>query len=778
MKPENLTALLCRGACQLPATATGEMMCMPGGGQTITPFAGGIDAPITVLVDAAAAADLERQRAALTAKGQRPYFDFEHSDSGASYWPSAFFWQDGPEPGIYCRGEWTADGKAGVDGKTWRMFSPVFHVDNKRAKPARVVCKDDAAANMGGLVNDPAFKTISPLWAKNASGAPSTHPTHTNMDPTQTQALQDKIKELEAEIATLKASKAASDAKGQTDEVVACKLEAKQAQLQASAAELELTGLKAKNAAQESAIQAHNAATAKAAVESAVQRGAIAAKDTETITAWEKDITADPARAALLAKMGGTPALQPSRMTTSGVRVTENAPNHIMKAYGEILAANAKIPLTTETAKAKGKLARDAAAIFAKDIADNVVISGMSMEDAIKAADFSDPNSSVGMLSGSLVLQKALPLMVQEFPLLNSITADMSDEVGLFNQTQNTRIVLKPAVQTFDGSSGTDGRPIGWTTASPAQAVDIPVTLSDYVGVPIVFGANVLSSSTRKLFDEQAPMALYAIGGYAVDKLTGLMTAANFNGYAGNTLSAGVTTSGSKSITFTSSTAVYPGQAITGTGIPANTYIASVESATAATLTNKATATGSALTFTLNSAKVPTTYATYIKAQAAFAVADLDAIAAAMDINEVPMKDRFALLSSPYYRKLGSDTQVNALMTGTGDARYLSERKLPKISNFELVNAPFMPSSSNRVGFAGHKAAMVLKTRLPMDISSALAGAQYPGSVTTVTDPNTGLSVLLAQYVNPTGNYAEWRPELMLGVAVGDRRAGLVMTST
>lgn len=778
MKP-NDNALLCRGACQLPATATGEMMFMPGGLQTITPFAGGIDRPITVLVDAAGAEELERQRGVLAAKGTRPYFDFEHSDNGASYWPSAFFWKDGPEPGIYCRGEWTADGKAGVEGKTWRMFSPVFHVDNKMAHPARVVCRDHAAANMGGLVNDPAFKTISPLWAKNAGGAQSTNPNHTkHMDPNSTEALQNKIAELEKEIATLKAAKAASEAKGQTDEVVACKLEAKEAQLKASAAELELTGLKAKNAAQESAIQAHNAATAEAAVAAAVERGVIAAKDADTIAAWKKDITADPSRAALLAKMGGNPALQPARMTSSGVRVTENAPNHIMKAYGEILAANAKIPLTMETAKAKGKLARDAAAIFAKDIAENVVISGMSMEDAIKAADFSDPNSSVGMLSGSLVLQKALPLMVQEFPVLGAITADMSEEVGLYNQTQNTRIVLKPAVQTFDGTSGTDGRPKGWATASPAQAVDVPVTLSDYVGVPIVFGANVLSSSTRKLFDEQAPMALYAIGGYAVDKLTGLMTAANFNGYAGNSLTGGATTSGSKSITFTSSTAVYPGQAITGTGIPANTYIASVESATAATLTQKATATGSALTFTLNSAKVPTTYATYAKAQASFAVADLDAIAAAFDINEVPMKDRFALLSSPYYRKLGSDSQVNALMTGTGDARYLSERKLPKISNFELVNAPYMPSSSNRVGFAGHKAAMVLKTRLPMDISSALAGAQYPGSVTTVTDPNTGLSVLLAQYVNPTGNYAEWRPELMLGVAVGDRRAGLVMTST
>ena len=135
-------ALLCRGACELPATASGEMMFMPGGLQQITPFAGGIGAPITVEVNAAGAAALEAQRAALTAKGKKPYFDFEHTDHGASFWPSAFFWK--PD-GIWCRGEWTADGKTGVEGKTWRMFSPVFHVDDKSAKPAHIVCRETVA---------------------------------------------------------------------------------------------------------------------------------------------------------------------------------------------------------------------------------------------------------------------------------------------------------------------------------------------------------------------------------------------------------------------------------------------------------------------------------------------------------------------------------------------------------------------------------------------------------------------------------------------------------
>ena len=767
---------MCRAAHALSATVTGEFMFMPGGLQTITPFEGGIGEPITVAVDAAGAAELERQRVALFAKGKRPYCDFEHEDKGASYWVESFFWKDGPEPGIYCRGEWTADGKAGVEGKKWRMFSPVFHVDSKHAKPARIVCRDSASANMGGLVNEPAFTKISPLWAKNATGAQSGNLTN-NMNEQEIKALQDKIKELEAEIATLKGQKSASDAKGQTDEVVACKIEAKEAQLKQSAAELEVASLKAKNADQETMIKNHNEAAAKAAVNSAIDRGAIAAKDTASIEHWTKDITARPEQAAILAKMGGNPVLGGQRLTSSHVKVTGQAPNDTIKAYGAIVAKNASIPLTAATAAEKHELAREAAAIFAADIDKDPVIMTMNMASAIKAADYTDANLSVGLLSGSLVMQRALPLMLTKNPLLGSITTDFSAEPGLLNQTTSTRIVLKPAVMSYDNSDDGNGRPKGWLTASPAQTVDVLVTLDEYVGIPIVFGAATLSQTTRRLFDESAPMAINALGGYATAKLSALMTATNFNAYKGTSVGTGATTSGSKSITFASTTVVFPGQAISGTGIPNGTYIASVESATAATMTRKATATGSALTFTLSSGKVPTTYATFVKALASWTVAELDNLAAAFDAYDVPMEDRFAALSSAYYRKLGSDSAVNALLQGTGDARYLTERRLPMMSNFELLNSPWMPIANNQTGFAGHKASLVLKTRLPQDIGTAMPGVNASGSATVITDPITDLTMLLVQYADRQGNYAEWRPEIMLGAAVGDRRAGMVITS-
>jgi hypothetical protein len=49
--------------------------------------------------------------------------------------------------------------------------------------------------------------------------------------------------------------------------------------------------------------------------------------------------------------------------------------------------------------------------------------------------------------------------------------------------------------------------------------------------------------------------------------------------------------------------------------------------------------------------------------------------------------------------------------------------------------------------------------------------------VTTITDPDTMISLMLVQYISLQGGWAEWRPEVILGCAAGDTRAGLVITS-
>lgn len=764
---------MCRAAVQLAPTATGEMMYMPGGVQTITPIDGGIGQPIRVLVDAAGAAALNEQVAALKARNKRPFFDFNHEDGPASFWPEEFFYRENPEPGIYCRGEWTATGRASVEGKEWRQFSPVFHVDNKRANPARIVCRQGAKPNMGGLVNDPAFHSILPLWAKNADGAQSINSNqHTNMTPEELAALQAKNVELTNELEALKAEQAALKARNENDQLVSARIAAKEADLKVAQATLENEQLKAKNAAQAAALTARNKADAEAAVKRAVDRHAIAAKDTKTQEALVAKATEDPGFLGVIDAMQGQ-ALS-GRMTPAGnVTVTNESANSKIKAFAAVVCKNSEVRLTAETASTKGQLAREAAAIFARDIEKDDTLAGMSVDEAIKAADVTD--AQIGLLSGTLVLQRALPLLQYEYPLLSAITSDYSDAPGLYGQTESTRIILKPAVQTRSTSRDSAGRPLGWNTVSPAQAVDVAITLDEHVGVPIVFGQDTLAKTVRDLFGEQAPMALYALGGYAVNKLTALMTAANFNAYAANSVGTGATTDGSTTITVASTASMYPGQQIAGTGIPTNTYVASITNSTTAVLTQAATATNTGLTFTLGGGRVPTVYATFAQAIADFNMASLGKIKAAFNRNEVPTQGRFALLDSDYYARLAEDQNFNTFFAATRKPEVITDGALPKLQGFNPIEAPYFPTSSNRVGFAGHKASLLLKSRLPQDVTSAV-GAMTPGSTTTVTTPG-GISVLLVQYVSLREGYAEWRPEVMLGAAVGERRAGLVLTN-
>jgi len=476
------------------------------------------------------------------------------------------------------------------------------------------------------------------------------------------------------------------------------------------------------------------------------------------------------------------------------ISVVRESANRIVGAYAAVVARNSQLPYQKgmyEVLMAKSELAREALAIFTSDMDGDKVIESMSMSDvcraataALKAADYVDPAGAVGTLSGTLVLQKSLPLMMFDFPILGSIFSDFSDEPGLFNQTQTTRIVTTPAVEEYDTTLGSDGRPNGWDLASLPQTVDVSVKLDSYVGVPIVFGQSSIGATLRNMFEENVPKATYALGKYLVAKLTALFTPANYNAYAGNSATGGATTEGSENITVTSTAAMYPGQAISGVGLPSNTFVASIQSSTAATLTQEATASNAGLTFTLNGAGVPNPLTagaaagTYVQAANAFTFQDLGQISALFDQNEVPFQQRSILLNSAFYSRLTADpTLAASIFAAITNPGIITDRQLPRLQSILPFNAPWLPSTNNLTGFAYHRAAAVLKTRLPGDFTRALGrDVPIPGSTTVVTAPG-GFSVLNVQYVDLKRGYAEARPEVMVGAAVGDRRGGLCLCS-
>lgn len=509
-------SLQARAPIASPATATGEFMIMAGGVQTIHCGQGSKDVSVQVLVDRSTAANLQKQFTALCAAGaHRPYFDFDHDDKMASFWPSAFVWSESPAPGVYARGEWSAAGRAAIEGKTYRAFSPKFHVDSVRAKPARVICYEQASLNMGGLVNDPAFKNNLPLWAKSTAKPTPTAATphvsnHSMKTKEEVAALTARKSELETEIHALHAS-------GNADAATAEALVAKQGELDRVNSDLQIAALEAQNAEKDAALLAQRTKDAEAAVLRGVTRGAIPAKDVAMQAHWKRLIIEDPSNITLLDAMKGSPALDAGnrpgailpRISVNQIAITRASNKDMLTGLAAINAKNRG----DERYEKKKEAAREFAALYAKEIVPRL----REGDDIPLEAD-----NSLGTLSGTIVSMRTLELLTLNFPLLQAIATDFSDQIVTYGDTLKTRIVGIPTVATYHTTNG-------WPTESDANTTDVSITYDQFKAVPMRFRAHEISSTVRRLFDEIAPAQAYAAGKDMVDYVYALITSAFTN---------------------------------------------------------------------------------------------------------------------------------------------------------------------------------------------------------------------------------------------------------
>lgn len=451
------------------------IMWMPGGTHTISARRKGKPVQIRVNVDRAGAESAERSlREHLSAGRQRPFFDFAHEGKAASAWPLEFSWRDGSDPGIYSRVEWSQAGAAAIVGKEFRAFSPTFFATD--ADPARI---DGCPLNCGGLVNDPAFKEISPIWARHAA-ADSDNDSKTNdgMDEltakTELAALQARITELETVNAEL-------TAQAQSAETQAA-IEAKDA---------EIAELKRRNDEVQREMQARRERDADALVASAVSRGAIAAKDTETQKKWRGLVIADPANADLVNKLPGRAAVTAGRIAGSRpIEIIKLDTNDCIRAYHA-----AATPLD------KGLIyRREFHPILEKG--ERIPFERYPIE----------ADNTLGTVAGNLIAQRVLDLMVSRRPMIQNVVSDFSSEQARKGQTVYTRTVGVPAVQNF-GSGAVD-------TAD----TDYPVQLANHKEVHYAFTAAEYLSTNRNLVEERAQAMAVGLGNHIVDAIAALIT--------------------------------------------------------------------------------------------------------------------------------------------------------------------------------------------------------------------------------------------------------------
>ena len=101
----------------------------------------------------------------------------------------------------------------------------------------------------------------------------------------------------------------------------------------------------------------------------------------------------------------------------------------------------------------------------------------------------------------------------------------------------------------------------------------------------------------------------------------------------------------------------------------------------------------------------------------------------------------------------------------------IASANLRGVAGFEgIYEYPAMINTGNLVGVAFHPDAAVLATRVPRNPETILPGAKFPGTLGVVTEPTTGLSVMVNEWIG-TDLTANVRLVWMYGVAVGNAAA-------
>ena len=139
----------------------------------------------------------------------------------------------------------------------------------------------------------------------------------------------------------------------------------------------------------------------------------------------------------------------------------------------------------------------------------------------------------------------------------------------------------------------------------------------------------------------------------------------------------------------------------------------------------------------------------------------------ALSKRSVPSIGRFALLNPDYFGSLSMDDTLVTLLALSGQKTAL-DGNLPLIHGIKPSEYVDLPANGgNLVGFAGIRTALGFATRLPDDPGQGQSNI----NISTVTDEESGISLQVREWYEPTP--AEFRRSytLMFGVGVGQSAA-------
>lgn len=442
--------------------------------------------------------------------------------------------------------------------------------------------------------------------------------------------------------------------------------------------------------------------------------------------------------------------LTPSPTAAEGLVVTGTDLRDATKGYIQAMAPVSDLCRNNQWTEA-ARQAREACVILKKhhlkasDALLTELVPGATRFDprVIHAATFNDPNNQVGALAADLIILRNLGYLVYKLNWLPYFTTDLSGEPVRFGQSILTRYITPPGVLTWvpgvgftsdagtiaaagagETQAGATTQATGTVTKSIPNVTDRSVTLNKFKGTEIEFPISLLGGTVRNLFAEQYGAQTYSLAEEInKDVLSGIFKA-------------------------------------TWTGIKT----------------------------------------TYTRALANWDLASLIGLKNALTIAKVPDVGRFVLMHSFYHDRLLEDTNLLTakaiLSLIKQDAGAFETGELPVLFGLRPLESQLAsakadgtltlwtddtnPGDTVIVGFAGNMSSYLFVSRPPQDWTTVLGqlGIPLTASVRLVTEPDSGLTVMVFSYADNGKMSISQRVCLMWGHAQGDPRIGIVLKNS
>ena len=147
-----------------------------------------------------------------------------------------------------------------------------------------------------------------------------------------------------------------------------------------------------------------------------------------------------------------------------------------------------------------------------------------------------------------------------------------------------------------------------------------------------------------------------------------------------------------------------------------------------------------------------------------------------MNKRGVPDYGRFYIGNSDVYGTLLQDPTIVAAQNNPANANAIANGLLPTVAGMSITEFPDLPTTGNMVAFSGTKDSCVIVSRVQKDPRET-TDAPYPGKYQVVTNAQSGLSVLVNEWIAPADNSVNVRISWMYGVAKGNTNNGQLIVS-